>query len=481
MDNVNKWVLDVQSKTPIYMQIKELVQKMILEGELPRNSKLSQRAIAQLLNVSKTPVNEAFDILASEGFITIKPNSGAVVTNNRWAFLNNNKTSFWENLITKGRYKNMPSGLSNIFRKLEGPPSTKILGDKIAVAFHPEKPLIEAMAKVSERLSSRPDDLNYFSCTGLYSLKETLTKHLKRYGITTQTENILITQGIGESLNLISWGLLDHGVTFICEKPSFINSIMIVQTTGVNIETVPYDDKGYNINKLSQKIKNVPNPILYAQLTNHSPTGVHASKENRNSILSICNEQNTPIIENDMFRDFVFDKKYPRPLKAFDKNDHIIYVGSLWSGFMGYKTSWIVAPPFIIERLKYIKTCLEFVSNTFVEMITDEMLTSGSYYEYMNELSPKILEQYLLIDHLLEKHLSGLVRWKRNNPAFFIWLEFASDVNIVKLHQQTDFNLLFQGNMYDWEDTNHARINVLGVEPEMAETLIIKIKKLITK
>lgn len=475
MDKI-KWQIDGSSKTPIYLQIHNAIKDSITDGELQRGTKLSQRKVAEIFQVSRMPVAEAFSMLEAEGFIVTKPQSGTVVSNNVWALLQSGTPSFWQNYIQSGRQKDMPSGLLNIFKKLETP--NKVLGDWIASDFEPEKPLIKAVEGAIKRLKNT-NDLGQVRFSGMDCLKSTLVSHLQRYGIAAKPENILVTQGIGESLITIAMGLLNNGASLIYETPSFVNTIMLFQSTGVNMEEVPMDSEGIIIEKLLAKINRIKKAILYTQQVNHNPTGTHTSKDRRNAILAASNSLHFPIIENDMFRDFVFDTKYPRPLKAFDNNEQVIYVGSLWSGFMGFKTSWIVASEFIIERLKYVSINIELVPNNMVQIIVDEMLSQGHYYDYMEKLSPMITKQYYEIKRLFDKYLGALVSWRTNSPSFFIWIEFNKSINVVKLHQAAQDMLFFQGNMFDWSDIHHARINTLGVEPKTLEQWMKKIYEIV--
>lgn len=469
------WSIDKNSKTPIYLQIYNRLKKLITDKTLKVGEKLSQRQTAKIFKVSKMPVAEAFSMLEAEGFITTKPQAGTVVSNNVWAALHSDRPSFWQTYISSGRQKDMPSGLLNIFKKLEN--SNRILADSIAPAFKPETPIIKAMESASERLAAT-NDIGEFNCSGITSLKNTLVSHLKKYGIKTTVNNIIVTPGIGESLMTIALGLIGSGMNFIYETPSFVNTIMLFQSTGANMEEIPMEEEGVNIEKLTAKLGRIKNSIFYTQPVNHNPTGIHISKNKRNAILAACNKLEVPIIENDMFRDFVFDKEYPRPMKAFDRNEQVIYVGSLWSGFMGFKTSWIVAPEFIIEKLKYVRVSFELVSNTLVEIITDEMLSKGYYYEYMEKLKPVITAQYYEIQRLMDRYLSDIATWRRNSPAYFIYIKFNKNIDVVKLHQIAEDNLFFQGNMFELHDRCHARLNTIGVQPDQLEEWIKKIRNM---
>jgi len=477
--NKFNWKIDCNSKTSLYLQVRDQIKKSILNMELKSGMRLSQRVVADIFGVSKMPVAEAFNILEAEGLIQNKPQSGAFVTNNIWAIIEEQNHHPWLKYISLGNHKDMPEQLLHLFQKYDKTKGIQYCTDKIAEYFQPEKPLIKAMELVQKRLANNKE-IGGFNCCGLQSLRKTIATFVKRYGIETQPENILITQGLGESMNIISNACLRNGINFFYETPSFLDTIMTIHSTGCNIERIPMDNEGIDIEKLIPKLKRSKSSILYVQPTNHCPTGLHMSKDRRNNLLAISDKFNVAIIENDMYRDFIFDNtEYPRPLKAFDKSGTVVYIGSLWNPFMGYKTSWIIANEYMIERFKYIKTSYELISNTINELITDEILSSGIYEDYMRELSPLITKHYYDTQLLLDKYLSKFATWRRNYPAYYIYLTFNPEINIVKLHQQTDDFLFFQGNMFIWNDTQHARLNIFSINPDMLETWIKSMVKLI--
>lgn len=465
------------SDKPVYLWIYNRLKELILNKTLKVGEKLPHRKMAEAFHVSKMPVAEAFNMLEAEGFITTVPHVGTVVSNNAWAALQNNKPSVWQAYISSGKYKVPPSTLINAVKKLET--SNHIMTNKIAPAFKPETPLIRAIESVKERLLAHDSYLEFDYC-GTARLKRTLASHLERIGIKTTTDNIIITQGAGESLAMIVWAFMGAGMNLIYEAPSFINSIMLFQSAGVNMEGVPMDEDGVNIEKLNAKLNRTKNGIFYTHPINHDPTGVHTSESKRNAILAMCNKFGIPIIENGTLRDFVFDREYPKPIKAFDRNEQVIYFGSLWSDFTGFKISWIVAPEFLTEKLKFARMSSELTSNTLAEMIADEMLSKGYYYEYMESLKPVITAQYYEIQRLMDKYLSDIATWRRNAPSYFIYVKFNKNIDVVKLHQAVQDNLLFSGNMFDPCDTCHARINTIGVQPDQLEAWIKRVRDMVT-
>jgi GntR family transcriptional regulator of abcA and norABC len=254
---------------------------------------------------------------------------------------------------------------------------------------------------------------------------------------------------------------------------------MLIHSTGANMLEYSIDRDGPLVDSLLPRLRRSKRPLLYVQPVNHNPTGVCMSKERRTLILAACKELGVPIIENDMFRDFVFDRNFPRPLKAFDNSGQVIYIGSFLSCFMGFKLSWIIAPEFIIERLNDSKKHHELMSNVLVEIIAEEIFKSGTYYSYLESIRPLMLRQYNEISVLLQKYLSDKAEWYKNMPAYFIWLKFNKCIEHLSDRNYSGEYLFFPGMIFDWKDCHHARLNTLGSNYEELETWISSIAKLV--
>lgn len=465
---------------PLYIQIAEHLKKAILRKQIPEGTKLSGRTLAEMYGVSRRPVAEAFELLEAEGLVETQPQSGTKVTGNLWLLINSKTDSLWNKYMDSGRQRVSPKDVFNAFRNMDDKDGrVKMNGDRISSTFNPELVFAEILPKVAIRLKES-GDMSQFSMGGLTSLKKALCEHMKTHGICTTPDQVVVTSGIGESLSMIAGAFLGGGIDFFYETPSFLNTAMIIHSTGANMIEIPMDSEGIDINILLPKLRRSKSAVLYMQPVNHNPTGIHITKARKTSVLAACKEFGVPIIENDMFRDFVFERPYTRPLKAFDNSGQIIYIGSFMSCFMGFKLSWIVAPDFITERLEDMKRHYELMSNVFVEIVAEEILNSGIYRKYFDGIRPLMIRQYTSISGLLEKHLGGIATWTKDNPSYFIWLKFNENLPGLAQRKPEEY-LFFPGVIFDWKDNRHARLNTMGVKYEELENWIIKIKQFVTE
>lgn len=464
--------IDKALDLPIYQQLANGIKKQIASGTIKQGQKLSQRMIAEQLGISRKPVADAFDVLSAEGILDIKANSGAVVSPSVW--LKNTNNTFWQRYLNRGRHKTSSSQIYDVFARMEEDVSIKTEGDKIASSFSPHLPIVQAMSAVAKRLE-HTEDLQYHGISGLKSLKTAICKHMERYGVYANEKEVMITPGTGEALMLICSAFFDSSINFYYETPSFLNTTQLFQSTGCNMHSIPMDDEGICPDELVKKMRKTRNNVLYIQPTNHLPTGTHITKRRRDAILSICNLLDVPVIENDMLRDFTYGRMFPKPMKAFDSHNQIIYIGSILSTFMGYKTGWIIANRAVIDRLWDLNTSYELIPNNFMHMMTEEMLSSGHYYEYLEMLEPLLVRQYGRVQELLECYLSDIAEWRRDYPSFFIWIKFREGIKVFKLFTQSKEFLFFPGVFCEPKDKNHIRLNIFGVNDHDLENWIKKL------
>jgi GntR family transcriptional regulator of abcA and norABC len=470
--------VDKSLNVPIYQQLAECIKEGVKNGTIKLGQKLSQRVIADKLGISRKPVSDAFEILAAEGFIDIKANSGSIVCSAAW--LKDTQNIFWQHYLNRGRHKSQPRELYEIFARMEEDASIKTEGDKVAASFSPHIPIVKAMGAVAHRLE-QTEALQYCGIAGLKSLKTSICRHMRRYGVSCTEREVLVTPGTGEALILICSAFFDTSINFYYETPSFLNTIQVFQSSGCNMYSIQMDEEGICPDELIKKMRKTKNNVLYIQPTNHLPTGTHMTKKRRDAILSICNSLGVPVIENDMLRDFTYGKMFPKPMKAFDAHNQIIYVGSILSTFMGYKTSWIIANSAVIDRLRDLNASYELIPNNFLHMMTEEMLSSGHYYDYIETLPPLLTEQYYKVDQLLEEYMGDIAQWRRGYPSFFIWLRLNEGINVYKKFIQSKEFLFFPGVFCESNDRNHIRLNIFGVKDSDLKDWIKNTAKLLKR
>jgi GntR family transcriptional regulator of abcA and norABC len=238
-------------------------------------------------------------------------------------------------------------------------------------------------------------------------LREELSHYLKTMGIQASPSSILIVSGALQALQLISVGLLQRESTILLERPSYLYSLPVFQSAGMKLTGLSIDKKGLLPQAISKAKSQRGKAILYTNPCFHNPTGILMPENRGQEVLEVCRKEQLPLIEDDIYRELWIDNPPPLPLKAMDKNGHVLYVGSLSKTLSpGLRIGWIVGPDPVIERLSDIKMQTDYGSSSLSQRVAAQWLKSGHYREHLESVREQLKIRRDLAIETLEKNLN---------------------------------------------------------------------------
>ncbi|MEH7120780.1 PLP-dependent aminotransferase family protein [Neobacillus vireti] len=453
------WKPNKSSPVPLHQQITDYIKEKISNGEWTIGYKLpSQRTLAKMLEVNRSTVVAAFDELIAEGLIEGRSGSGTKVVNNTWNLLATTPPPDWGSYVNVGIHKpNLPT-IQEI-NKAEFIPNMNRLGTG---ELSPNLIPSTLMKKVFNELSIKELSYGYEEPNGLLPLREQISLYLKTTGISASPSSILIVSGALQALQLISLGLLHKGSTVLTEKPSYLHSLNVFQSAGMRLVGVPLDKEGIQARMVSHYKKQNGAALLYTIPSYHNPTGTLMTVERRNQLLNTCQQEQLPIIEDDVYRELWFDEHPPKPLKAFDKNGLVLYLGSLSKSLSpGLRIGWMVGPEPVIEHLADIKMQTDYGSSSLSQWAAVEWFSSGLYEQHLHEVRKQLKIRRDLTLNTLNKYFSDIAVWEKPSGGFYIWLRLLPTISIRKLFEMTltEGILLNPGNVYDHHAQQYLRIS----------------------
>ncbi|WP_027417765.1 PLP-dependent aminotransferase family protein [Aneurinibacillus terranovensis] len=468
------------SALPIYKQIADLIKGKIETGEWPVGSKLpTERALAQELGVNRSTVVAAYAELSAEGLIEGKSGRGTVITNNTWTLLAAAPPPDWNAYVHAGAHQpNLPA-IREINQAEFIPGIIRLGTGELSPELFPK----EKMQSVLRRLIAQIDALGYEEPKGLLRLREQVSRYLLGKGIEASPDSILIVSGSLQALQLISVGLLHRGSTILLEKPSYLYSIHVFQSAGMELYGLPIEQDYQDFLRRLTDVKKLKNAaLLYTIPSFHNPTGRVMSEENRRKLLSVCERERLPVIEDDVYGDLWIDTSPPPPLKAYDKTGSVLYTGSLSKTVSaGLRIGWIVGPVPVIDRLADIKMQTDYGSSSLSQWVAAEWLESGVYEEHVQEVRKQLRKRRELALIVLHKYFNDIACWEKSGGGFYIWLKIKADISPEKLFAKAleEGILLNPGNIYDRNDRQHMRISYAYAKPAELEEGLYRLSKII--
>ncbi|WP_196593995.1 aminotransferase-like domain-containing protein [Pectinatus sottacetonis] len=447
---------------PLYRQIVEFVCKKIAQGEWSIGTKLPpQRKLAEIFGVNRSTVVTAMDELASYGIVKSYGRMGTKIVNNTWSVMMSSALD-WGKYINAGAFKANNHIIQEINR-LEFEPNIMRLGTgEIAPDLFP----YDMWDKVLGILSRKHIKFGYLRTLGSLHLREVLAEHLKKQGMhNISADNILITSGSLQGLQLISVGLLKKGATIYMEMPTYLKSLEVFQSAGMKLRGVGLDEAGiefWQMSSIAKEIHQRKFPIIYTIPTNHNPTGITMSLKRRRELMQFCNDNQLPIIEDAAYQELSFGSKKIIPLKAMDKTELVIYLGTASKTLApGLRVGWLVASEAIVQRLGDIKMQMDYGTSSISQLILAEFIESGMYEKHLVNLQQKLLIRRDNALKWVKMLFAGKAKWNIPQGGFYIWITFKKYIATEKIFFAAvkENILIAPGEVYDFKHNNSLRIS----------------------
>jgi len=442
------WTPNAKDPIPLYQQIVQYMKSKIRTGDWPVNSKLPpQRELAHIFQVNRSTLVTALDELIADGLLESKRGSGMWIANNTWSLLASPSQVNWNSYTETGMYSpNLPT-VQQINRSEFHPGIIRLGTGELSPELIPSGPLKDLLCTLPAKHS-----LGYEEPKGLLYLRQQISSYLKTFGIDTPPSSILIVSGALQALQLICFGLLPNESGVLLERPSYLLSLKLFQSSNTEFSGIPMDEEGIHLASLLQQKKHFPASLLYTIPCFQNPTGTLMSEQRRQALFELCQKELLPIIEDDVYRDLWIDTPPPAPLKARDKNGLVIYIGSLSKSLSpGLRIGWIAGPAPVIERLADMKMQNDYGSSSLSQWAAAEWLASGLHQQHLGEIRHQLKIRRDTALSILEMHFSDIATWQVPQGGFYIWLTLIHPISLQKLFKSA-LNaglLLNPGNLYD--------------------------------
>lgn len=382
-----------------YILLYNAIKQSILKGDFPYNWHLpSTRTLASELDLSRTTVLKAFELLLLEKLITAKPGSGNYVNYQlNYSFqvkteVSNEIPNFnYPEISEKGK-----SYLSNI--SLINRLSTE------QIAFRPGLPPLDVFPiNQWKKLLNiywryvKSSGLSYSQGTGIFELKKSICDYLNiSRNIKCEPEQIVVVSGSLQSLFLISSALIDKDDEVIVENPLFPNVHSVFKSAQAKLHALPLDEEGIAIKNFDLS-KNKTPKLVHVTPTNHYPLGVRMSLKRRTELLKWCSENGSLIIENDYENEIAnYAAKLPT-IFSLDKEDRTIYMGTFNRLLHpSIRIGYMIVPKFLMATVNALQEHSHRFISPSIQVVMNQFIEKNYLYQHINNTIEETAIRYEL-------------------------------------------------------------------------------------
>jgi 2-aminoadipate transaminase len=274
---------------------------------------------------------------------------------------------------------------------------------------------------------------------GYRPLREFLTVKLKRdAGIACQSDDILITSGSLQAIDLVNGVLLSPGDTVIVEQECYEGSLKRLPRRGVRTVGIPLDGGGMRMDALAAglgdlKQRGIRPKYIYTIPTVQNPTGTIMGEQRRVELLRLSQEYGVPIFEDDCYADLIWDGKRPPAIYAMSKHGGVIHIGSFSKSIApALRVGYIVAPWDLLSRMLALKT--DAGSGALEQMVLAEYC-APHFTEHVPKLTQGLREKLDTLMESLNEHFGTAAEFDAPKGGIFLWVKLPDVVDTQKLYQ----------------------------------------------
>jgi len=281
--------------------------------------------------------------------------------------------------------------------------------------------------------------LQYGTTEGYRPLRELIMRHTARYGIEVTPENVLITSGSQQALDLLGKILINPGDRILVESPTYLGAIQAWAAYGAEYVTVPMDEYGMVTDALEDALRSGPK-FIYVLPNFQNPMGVTLSLERRYKLLELADRYGVPIVEDDPYGQLRYEGEHLPSLVVLDSQNraqgepcyrgNVIYL-STFSKILspGLRLAWVIAPPEVIRKLVQAKQGADLHTSTFNQLVAYEVSRGGFIDRHIKLIIEVYGERRDIMLGAMDAYFPPGVDWTHPQGGLFLWGTLPENLN----------------------------------------------------
>ncbi|MEA4909711.1 MAG: PLP-dependent aminotransferase family protein [Chloroflexi bacterium] len=360
-----------------------------------------------------------------------------------------NKTGYksqgtpWEHRYAQRTQRMKSSAIRELLKLTEQPQVISFAGGLPAPDVFPLDEFRQACDKVLR--DSGPQALQYSTTEGYQPLREMIAQQASQDGTPVDPENILITSGSQQALDLIGKVFINNGDKVLVESPTYLGALQAWNPYGAEYVPVPFDEDGMITDQLEASLRCGPK-FIYALPNFQNPTGSTLTYERRVQLVELADRYGVPIVEDDPYGKLRFDGQHIPAIEVVDGQareqcdcytGNVIYL-STYSKILapGVRLAWAIAPKEVIQRLAQAKQGTDLHTSTFNQMVAYEVGKESFFDRHVQLIRKVYRERRDVMLETLEEHMPENLHWTHPEGGLFLWVTLPPQYNATQLLEE---------------------------------------------
>jgi 2-aminoadipate transaminase len=347
----------------------------------------------------------------------------------------------WDNRYAQRTQRMGSSVIRELLKLTEQPDIISFAGGLPAPDVFPVEEFRRACDKVLTDMG--PQALQYGATEGFLPLREMIVRHSTRYGIDVTPENVMVTSGSQQALDLLGKVFINRGDRILVESPTYMGALQAWNAYGAEYIAVPADQNGMITDALEEALRTGPK-FIYVLPNFQNPTGVTLSLERRHQLIDLADRYGVPIIEDDPYGQLRFEGEHIRSVVYLDgqhrKNSDPCYRGnviylSTFSKILapGLRLAWVIAPPEVVRKLVQAKQGADLHTATFNQILAYEVGRGGFIDQHIKLICKVYKKRRDVMLGAMDTYFPPEVEWTQPEGGLFLWGTVTLGMNTTEL------------------------------------------------
>lgn len=344
--------------------------------------------------------------------------------------------------MTKFNYsKRVPAdgtdAVGTILKAAADPQIVSFAGGLPAPELFPVKEMKEAVDRVFAKHGQ--EAMQYGAAKGVTALRKLIQKHVKdKEDVDAELENVLVTTGSEQVLDLVGKAFVDPGDTVLVEQPTYLCALDVFKTYGANFAGVEMDEQGMKMDALEEALKSHPNTKLIYTVPNfQNPTGRTMALERRKQLAELAAKYDVYVLEDNPYGEIRFAGQHVPAVKSFDQTGHVFYMSTFSKTLApGFRLGWLVADEDVVNKLTVLKQSADLHTDNLAQYAVVEFLQNNDLDAHVKEISDLYGKRKQLMVDGIKKYFPAGVKYTDPEGGMFLWVEVLGVDDTVALFKE---------------------------------------------
>jgi 2-aminoadipate transaminase len=340
-------------------------------------------------------------------------------------------------------------------------------------SFPPET-FAAQMTRIAQESSAQA--LQYGPTEGFERTKECIREVMAAEGMRPDQDDIIVTTGGQQAIDLVTKTLVDPGDPVICEAPTYPGAVPVFCSYEADTHQVEMDSDGMKVDELEALLDRLAAEgrrpkFIYSVPTFQNPAGVTLSAERRRRLVELARDREVLVVEDNPYGLLRYEGDPLPPLYQLDGGDYVIYLGTFSKILSpGIRLGWCVAPPPVMEKVVLGKQAADLCTSTLTQYFVVEYFAEGRWRDYVDSLAGLYRERRDAMLDALERHFPPQAEWSRPEGGLFLWAtlpEYIDTSDLLAKALREDVAFVPGAAAYvDARGSSSMRLNFSASEPE---------------